>query len=109
MTVVRVNSLVLSDEELETIEGLAALGYSPEKMAMYLEQDPFAFRRAMKEPNSLVSYHIERGQLMAQHEIGEKLLTNAKSGNIMAALQYDKMVTRNEVEEIKRRTIYHED
>lgn len=41
--------------------------------------------------------------------VNEKLLVNAKAGNITAAQEYKKATDANDVEEIKRKILYHED
>lgn len=103
------NNLGFSDEELDTIAGLSALNYSKEKMAMYLDVDVNQFKKAIMVDNSAVLFYIQKGKLEAGFLTQEKLLDNAKSGNITAFQEYRKTVAAQEVENVKKRILFYED
>lgn len=96
----------LSQEELEEIEVMAACNYSPEKIAMKLDVDKAEFMKAWYNKESLVRYHYDRGQLVADFEINQKQLDNAKSGNITAAQIYYKNAKAQKVENLKKKIFY---
>jgi hypothetical protein len=103
------NSLKLSDEELETISSLSALNYTREMIAMYLEIDLKQFNKAFHAELSAVKFHFDKGKLESRFLINDKLLENAKSGNITAAQEYNKFVSAQEVEAVKKRILFYED
>lgn len=96
----------LSQEELEEIEVMAACNYSPEKIALKLDVDKAEFMKAWFNKESLVRYHYERGQLVADFEINQKQLDNAKAGNITAAQVYFKESEAQKVENLKKHIFY---
>lgn len=103
------NSLMLSDEQFDTIAALSALNYTRAQMALYLEIDLLAFEKAIFAENSKIQHHISRGKLESKFLVNEKLLANAQTGNITAAQEYFKSVNANEVEEVKRKILFYED
>lgn len=103
------NPLLLSDEQFETIEGLAALNYTPAEMAIYLELDLGAFKKAMNKENSKIAFHITAGKLRRKFLVSDKLRLNAESGNITAAQELNKIDRRAEVEAIKRKIMFYEE
>lgn len=107
--VVLFNMLKLSDEELDTIAGLASLNYSNHQIAMWLEKDFIEFEKARKQAKSCIQFHITRGKLQTQYNINDKLKLNAEAGNITATQEYVKAVNRIEVEQIKRKILFYEE
>lgn len=91
--------LKLSDEELDTIEDLAAVNYSPEKIALYIHTDKKAFLQHYYHKNSQVRLRYDRGQLQSEFLINQKQLELARAGNITAAQIFlkeaDKVNTAN--------------
>lgn len=96
----------LSQEELETIEDLAATNYGPSQIATYLSLDKREFLSAWNDPDSLVRHHYEKGKLTAEFEINQKLLDNARSGNITAAQIYEKNRDRVNTENLKQQIFF---
>lgn len=91
MKVVVVNPLLLSDEEFQVIEDMAACNYSPKQIADYLSVDsPAKFCEYCLDGSSEISRRYQKGVLQSQFEINQKLLENAKKGNITAAQQFEK-------------------
>ncbi len=82
--------LKLSQEQYETIENLAACNYAPRQIAIYLEANEGEFMRQFHKPDSLVQFHYNKGILTASFEVDNKLLENAKTGNITAAQEHKK-------------------
>tara|TARA_R110002049_G_scaffold294507_2_gene481160 strand:+ start:2374 stop:2679 length:306 start_codon:yes stop_codon:yes gene_type:complete len=96
----------LSQEEYEQIEDLSAANYGVDKIALYLSQDKAEFRREWEKEGSLVRHHYDRGQLVADFEINQKLLENARSGNITAAQIFEKNRERVQVENLKEQIYF---
>lgn len=101
----QVVTLKLSQEEYETIENLAACNYAPREIAVYLECDVVEFMRQFNKPDSLVRFHYDKGILTAQFEIDNKLLENAKSGNITATQEHKKAQDKRLFENHKMRIL----
>lgn len=90
----------------ETIEKLAGCNYGPRDIAKYLDLPFKEFLAAWKDKESVIRYHYERGRLVADFEVNEKLLDNAKSGNITAAQIYFKSAEEKKVESLKEEIFY---
>lgn len=93
----------LCEEEYADIEKLAGTGYTPEEIAMYLSVDPIEFKRQLAKEESTVRFHYNKGILTTNYEISEKLLENAKSGNITAVEIFQKRQEAVFVHNIKRK------
>ena len=102
--------LILSDEQLEAVEKLAAVNYSPEKIALYLDVDKKAFLEHYYDHLSEIRQAYDKGQLEAEFLINQKQLELAKSGNITAAQIFLKESEKNKVQNILKQILYgHED
>lgn len=99
------NPLKLSQEEFETIENLAATNYGPRDIALYLELDEPLFMQEFHDLSSTVRLHYNRGTLQASFEIDNKLLENAKTGNITAAQESKKAASKRAFENHKNRIL----
>ena len=108
MNYLQVIELKLSQEQYETIENLAACNYSPTQIAIYLDCDKAEFLRQFHKPDSLVREHYDRGILVAAFEIDNKLLENAKSGNITAGQEHKKAQEKRLFENQKLRILNNE-
>jgi len=95
----------LSQEEYENIEDLAACNYTPTQVAMCLDVDPVEFQRQLNDDTSLIYHHFNRGILLSNFEINQKLLDNAKSGNITAVEIFQKRQESVNLHNIKRRIL----
>lgn len=96
----------LAQEELEQLENLAGSGYSLEQIAMYLEVPKADFIAEYFDLDSLVHYHYQRGLLIVDAEAGMKLAENARSGNITAHQQLEKIRWNQFVQREKKRILY---
>lgn len=84
-------STTLSDEQIGEVQRLAALGYSPAKMALYLDIDKVGFVEAALNVNSYIYYNIERGKLLSAAREQMALLEAAESGKVQESQQLDKI------------------
>lgn len=96
----------LSQEDFEIIEDLSATNYGPDQIATYLSLDKLDFRKEWENPESKIRFHYDRGRLTADFEINQKLLENAKSGNITAAQIFEKNMERIAVENLKEQIYF---
>jgi len=96
----------LTSEALQSIEQLAAVNYSPRKIALYLQVSERGFMALWKNPEHEIRRAYDRGQLVAKFEVDQKLLDTAKKGNITAAQQYEKSRQANEIENLKEQMLY---
>ena len=101
--------VLLSDDELTTIENLSACNYSPEKIALYLSIDKKAFLQVWYDNESLLRIAYERGKMVAEFEIMNKQLELSKSGNITAAQIYLKESKEQEVNNIRNKILFGDD
>ena len=74
----------------------------------YLNLPLQLFIQEAKTKDSDIWDAIQRGALQADFEIQEKLLQNAKTGNITAAQVYEKNKAQKETENLKARIFYGE-
>ena len=101
--------LKFSDEELTSIEDLAASNYSPEKIAVYLDVHKKAFMELWYDKNSIVRYHYDRGQLVSEFEINQKQLELAKAGNITATQIFLKTAEETKINNIRKQILFGHD
>lgn len=102
--------LVLSDDELLSIEDLGAANYSPEKVALYLDVDKKEFMSAWYDRDSDIRIAYDRGQLKAEFEINQKQCELARAGNITAAQIFLKESEKIKNHNILRQVLFgHED
>ncbi|MDN3665618.1 hypothetical protein ACFFU1_16695 [Algibacter miyuki] len=99
------NSLKLSQEEFETIENLAATNYAPSDIALYLDVDKQLFLQEFHNPASSVRHHYNKGCLVASFEKDNKMLENAKGGNITAYQESNKSAAKRAFENHKQRIL----
>jgi hypothetical protein len=98
-----------SDEELTSIEDLAACNYSPEKIALYLDVDKAAFLQTWYNKESLVRMAYERGKLVTDFNISNKQKELAVAGNITAAQIFIGLREATEIERIRDQILYGHD
>ncbi|WP_322970331.1 hypothetical protein [Faecalibacter sp. LW9] len=93
--------LLLSDEDYDKIEQMAAMNYTVRQMALYLEQPFIHFNLLAHEKTSEVYVRITRGRLQTDFEIDQSLQENAKKGNLTAIQQREKNKEQKRIEDIK--------
>lgn len=80
----------LSEEELKELESLAAVGYPPEKLAMYFDQPLGLFKKEYSLPSvpeNAIAYHVARGKLRSEAAEEIKIFEAAERGNVTASQQ----------------------
>jgi len=90
-----------SAEQIHEIENLSGLNYSVRKIAMYLDIPVRELEKEYENLESKFRYHYERGQLLNQALIDNKLVENAKGGNITATQIYMKQAKENKLNNLK--------
>ncbi len=103
-----INNLKLSDEELDAVSDLAACNYSPEKIALYLEQSKSDFVQEWHNPESEVRIAYNKGQLLATFNVNKKQKELAESGNITAAQIFLKEAEKIQVENIRNQCFFND-
>lgn len=98
--------LKLSQEEYEEIEDLASIGYSDAKIALYFDIPYKDFKRDFLNPNSLIRHHYNVGLTKADAQVGMALLANAKTANITAIQQLEKLKKKTKAELIKQQIYF---
>lgn len=95
--------------EVETLESLAAVGYTPEKIALYFGIDKDDFMQEFKRENSRILYHYNRGILV--NEANETIATQAaaNAGNATQAQRLDKRRFQINFQQLKEKIIYGEE
>jgi len=87
----------------DELEKLAAVGYSPEKIAMYFDVPKIEFMYYYMLEGSLLKYHYDRGILYYQAKEGLSMLEDADQ-NATQAQRLDKLREttnfRNAIDEI---------
>jgi hypothetical protein len=84
-------SFPLDEQRIEELQRLAALGYSPEDMALYFDVDKIYFLQAAFDVNSKVYYYIERGKFLARAKEEMALLEAAEKGEVKESEQLNKI------------------
>jgi hypothetical protein len=98
--------LILSDEQLQAVEDLAATNYSPEKIALFLDMDKACILQHYYNPLSEFRTAYDRGQLQARFLVNQKQLELAKSGNITAAQIYLKEAEITRTENVLKNVLF---
>lgn len=101
--------VIFSDEELTQIEDLAAVNYSPERIAKYLDVDKKSFMKLWYNKDSVVRVAYDKGQLTSEFLIHQKQLELAKSGNITAAQIFLKESNANKIANIRNQILFGDD
>lgn len=86
-------------------EELAAIGYSPEKLAMYYNINKLEFMYYYMLQDSELEYHYNRGQLVAQAKEGLGMLQDADT-NTTQAQRLDKLRKKIEFQNARDEIIY---
>ena len=96
-------------KQFKDIEELAAINYSLEQIAMYLDVEVNSFIEAFNIPESKVKYHYDRGKLITQAEISKANLRKAKDGSLASIQQWTKDAFFQKVETLKKQVLYDND
>lgn len=90
----------ITEEERAEIEKLSALGYSHKDIAMYFDWDIVELRRELRNPESVVNYHYQRGKLIVKANSNIKMLEAAEKGNITAIQQLARSMKEKKYEDL---------
>jgi len=90
----------LTDEQLQQVEELSGLKYTPEEIAIYLGVNIFDFVEAFSDTGSSIYFHTIRGKLITKAQVEIELLNSAKNGNITAIQIIEKKKRRDELDYI---------
>lgn len=95
-----------TDEQIEQIEKLAGINYTVRKIAMYLDIPARILQREFEDSESTFRYHYDRGRLVAQADVDMDLLNSAKTGNMTAKQQFEKIRQARHFENIRDQLVY---
>ncbi|MFL9844736.1 hypothetical protein [Flavobacterium rhizosphaerae] len=98
--------LSLAEEQLKAVSDLAAVNYSPEKIALYLGVDKKLFLQHWYDHDTDIRIAYDGGQLEAEFLTNQKQLELAKSGNITAAQIYFKEAEKVRVDNIRKQILF---
>lgn len=93
-------------DKVEDLESLAAIGYTPEKMAMYFDVHPHLFLDEIEREDSQIKYHIAKGILQNEAEEAIETQKAAKGGNATQAQRLDKKRYQLKFEQLKDEIVY---
>jgi hypothetical protein len=96
----------LTTAEYKHVEDLAAINYSLEQIAMYLDMNFNSFLEAFSIPDSKIKYHYDRGKLITQAEIDKANLKKARDGSAASILQWKKDAMAQKLENVKKKVLY---
>lgn len=99
----------LTPEQYKSIETLASINYSTEKIALYLGVDHIEFIRDFSLPGSKTRHHYDRGQLITQVEIDKSTLKKAKDGNLTSIQQWKKDSLVQKLENRKKEILFDQE
>jgi len=97
--------MLILPEQLQEVEELAGINYGPREIAKYLDIPENGFLKAWAEPGSVINKAYHKGQLMAQAQIDLKLQESAKTGNLTAAQQWQKIKDARDFENVKTKLL----
>lgn len=98
----------VTEEDLQTIEDLAGVGYSPEKIAKYLSVEKEVFLKVWYVVGSYVREAYDRGRLKSEFLVLSQQKELAAGGNITAAQMFLKEKEKQEIENIRRQCLFQE-
>lgn len=93
-------------DKVQELEDIAAIGYTPDKVAMYFDVRVDDFMHEFNRPDSRIRYHYNRGILV--NEAQEAIATQqaANGGNATQAQRLDRKRFQVMFQEMKERIIY---
>ncbi|SFU48987.1 hypothetical protein SAMN05216480_10533 [Pustulibacterium marinum] len=102
------NQLRLAQEEFDSIEQLAGVGYTPEKIAQYLDVDKELFMKRWHIKDSPIRYAYDKGALQTEFNTLNQQRELAESGNITAAQIFLKEKERIRIDNIRKQCLFQE-
>lgn len=96
------DKIVLTEEKLEELERVAALGHTVEEMAMYFNLSVDLFSEDAADPNSKIGYHIRRGILVSKVKEQMGVMAGAEKGDIPSISALSKIRYRKDFNAARR-------
>lgn len=93
-------------DKIDELEKLGAVGYTPEKVAIYFGVRQDVFMQAWLSENSPIRYHFERGILVNEAQEAIAMQTAANSGNTTQGQRLDKRRYEINFQNLKERICY---
>jgi len=81
----------LENIDLDELEKLAAIGYTPEKIAMYYKINQEDFMHYFHMPDNKLKYHYDRGLLLFEAKDGIEMMKDSLKGNLVQSQRLDKL------------------
>jgi hypothetical protein len=75
------NSIELSEEELQMIESMGSNGFTPAEIAEVLEINKTAFEHYFLDHDGVIYKRYRKGYLQAQLTLRERIMKDAKNGS----------------------------
>lgn len=97
-----VDGIFLNEEQREEVQRMAALGYYPGDIAIYLGLDPEVFTVDANTPGTTIQLLIREGILVTRATPEMKLHTLAEDGNLAAIQELGKIREQRSFENIAR-------
>jgi len=95
----------LLNMDWDEYETFAAIGYSPENIAMYYKVDKLEFMYYYMQIDSSLEFHYKRGILVHQAEEGITMINDARS-NVTQAQRIDKLRKKIDFQNARDEIIY---
>ena len=96
-------------EKKDELEDIAAIGYSNENVALYFGIKKHLFESELKNKNSRIKYHYERGILLNSATDAIEMMRASRDGNTTQGQRLDKLRYQVNFEQQKKKLIYGED
>lgn len=80
----------LNPWQLQVIQDMAALNFSPSQIATYLTQNNKMFLEEWNKSESEIRHAYDKGILQSQYQTASSMSANARSGNITAFQIFEK-------------------
>ena len=93
-------------DKIEELESIAAIGYTPDRIALYFGVPVQLFLDELETEKSRIRYHYERGILINEAKEAIEMLNGAKEGNTTQAQRLDKKRYQIEFQQQKERIMY---
>ncbi|MBR1956611.1 MAG: hypothetical protein IKA13_04765 [Bacteroidales bacterium] len=91
-TIAASERITLTDQQRQDLTQLGELQWEEDAIAAFFGWDKRILHRELQDPSSEVSVCYLRGQLLAKFMLEERLLTDAKGGNLTAAKQFSDLM-----------------
>lgn len=94
---------------LDELEKLAAIGYTPAKIALFYKINEAEFMHYFYAPKSELKYHFDRGILIFEAKDGIEMMKDSIAGNLVQSQRLDKLRRRVSFKESISKHFYGEE